>query len=226
MEQSPPSRTAEIAPADRESYRRFRETAFSMLPKEQSAIGSRRNWFARIWTQMAPSTVHSRQAVADYISLTAHLREPQNLRYAPAALVRISFLKRGDLELAQKIFEEIREHVLKPSPLFYLMRGALVFVVVLLLFTLSVFALSMKPDGGFFVNADVIRILVGFAAGCMGGFTSIMQRLDHFVLLIDRPRDYLSWTGFALPVVGGNAGCILSNGASLKSTKYFSGRSR
>jgi hypothetical protein len=33
-----------------------------------------------------------------------------------------------------------------------------------------------------------------------------MSRLDHFVSLVDRPRVYLSLTGFALPIVGGILG--------------------
>ena len=60
------------------------------------------------------------------------------------------------------------------------------------------------------LGPDATRIAAGFSAGCMGGFTSIMQRLDHSASLVDRPRDYLTWTGFALPIVGGMLGTSAS----------------
>jgi hypothetical protein len=44
--------------------------------------------------------------------------------------------------------------------------------------------------------------------GALGAFVSITQRLDHFVSLIDRPREYLRTTGFALPLIGAVLGAL------------------
>jgi hypothetical protein len=210
MTQPSPKPATEAAPDDRGSYRRFREIASSLVRSDKSTIPSERSWLARIWESLSPNTAARRRIQADYISLIAPLRQPKNLIYAPAALAGISFLKNDDLDSARRVFYEIQERVIKPSPLFYLMRGALFFALMLLLVVLVFFTVAIGPGGRISINADAARILVGFAAGCMGGFTSIMQRLDHFVSLVDRPRDYLSWTGFALPVVEGTLGLFSS----------------
>jgi hypothetical protein len=149
---------------DFESYRRFREITLSLMPLDERGIVFEQSGLARIREALSATAAQRRRLQAGYISLLAHLGQPEHLRYAPQALAGISLLKVDDLDTAQRVFDEIQERVIKPSPLFYLIRGASIFVLFLSLALLLFPALSMGPGGIGSINGDGIRTFVGFVA--------------------------------------------------------------
>jgi hypothetical protein len=123
MAQSSPTSAGESPSDDFESYRRFREIALSLMLLDESGIVFKQSGLARIREALSGKAVQRRRLRAGYISLLAHLGQTEHLRYAPQALAGISLLKVDDLDTSRLVFDEIQEHVIKPSPLFYLMRG-------------------------------------------------------------------------------------------------------
>jgi hypothetical protein len=154
--------------------------------------------------------------VSDYAQLIQLLENPENRRFAPAAEAGLLALRGKQFRLASRIFDDIRDHIIRPSPLFYLMRGLLGFamlVILIILFSLLIYVLvaldaSSKGQESVSVSSKFVKIALSSGFGSLGAFVSIMQRLDHFVALVDRPREYLRTTGFALPLIGGVLGAL------------------
>ena len=130
MTQSPPQQAPDAAPDDREVYQRFREIALSMAMAEE----------------LSPNTSAKLRTKVDYITLIAHLRRSQTIVHAPAALLGIIAFKNGDIRMARMLFEELRERVIRPSPLFYLV-GATWFVLALVLIIGVAMLFLVTPDG-------------------------------------------------------------------------------
>jgi hypothetical protein len=106
MAQSSPTSAEETTSDDFESYRRFREITLYLMPVGESGIAFDRSGLARIREALSGKAAQRRRLRAGYISLLAHLGQPEHLRYAPQALAGISLLKGDDLDTAQRLFDE------------------------------------------------------------------------------------------------------------------------
>ena len=97
--------------------------------------------------ELSPNTSAKLRTKVDYITLIAHLRRSQTIVHAPAALLGIIAFKNGDIRMARMLFEELRERVIRPSPLFYLVVGATWFVLALVLIIGVAMLFLVTPDG-------------------------------------------------------------------------------
>jgi hypothetical protein len=187
------------------------------LVSERSSATSQTVSFATRFRRFFDTSDEERaRLVSDYAQLMQLLPKPENRRFAPAAQAGLIALRGKQFRLSSRIFDDIRDHIIRPSPLFYLMRGLLGFaVLVMLMFLLSLLvymtvALEARREDqdSVLVSSTFVKIALSSGFGSLGAFVSIMQRLDHFVGLIDRPREYLRTTGFALPLIGGVLGAL------------------
>jgi hypothetical protein len=199
-----------------EAVHRVRALVLELVSESASATSRTVSFAARIRRFFDTADDERARLVSDYAQLMQLLEKPENRRFAPAAEAGLLALRGKQFRLSSRIFDDIRDHIIRPSPLFYLMRGLLgfaVFVMLMFLVSLLVYMTialeaSRKGQESLLVSSTFVKIALGSGFGSLGAFVSIMQRLDHFVGLIDRPREYLRTTGFALPLIGGVLGAL------------------
>jgi hypothetical protein len=201
---------------DLEAVHRVRTLVLELVSESASATSQMASFAARIRRFFDTSDDERARVVSDYAQLLQLLKKPENQRFAPAAEAGLLALRGKQFRLSSRIFDDIRDHIIRPSPLFYLIRGLLdfaVFVIMIFLFSLLVYVIfgldaSRKGQQSVLVSSTFVKIAISSGFGSLGAFVSIMQRLDHFVGLVDRPREYLRTTGFALPLIGGVLGAL------------------
>jgi hypothetical protein len=201
---------------DLEAVLRVRTLVLELVSESSSATSQTVSFATRFRRFFDTSDEERARLVSDYAQLMQLLQKPENRRFAPAAEAGLLALRGKQFRLSSRIFDDIRDHIIRPSPLFYLMRGLLGFaVLVMLMFLLSLLVYmtvaleaSRKGQESVLVSSTFVKIALSSGFGSLGAFVSIMQRLDHFVGLIDRPREYLRTTGFALPLIGGVLGAL------------------
>src|SRR5919106_4298769 len=180
---------------DLEAVHRVRALVLELVSESASPTSRPVSFVAHFRRFFDTSSDERARLVSDYAQLIQLLQKPENRRFAPAAEAGLLALRGKQFRLSSRIFDDIRDHIIRPSPLFYLMRGLLGFaVLVMLMFLLSILvymtaALEASRKGQEFVlvSSTFVKIALSSGFGSLGAFVSIMQRLDHFVGLIDRP---------------------------------------
>ena len=201
---------------DPETIHRVRALVLELVSESASPTTRPVSIVAHIRRFFDTSSDEQARLVSDYAQLIQLLQKPENRRFAPAAEAGLLALRGKQFRLSSRIFDDIRDHIIRPSPLFYLMRGLLGFAVLVTLVTSLSFliymlvALEASREGqeSVLISSAFAKIALSSGFGSLGAFVSIMQRLDHFVGLVDRPREYLRTTGFALPLIGGVLGAL------------------
>ena len=178
---------------DLETVHRVRALVLELVSESASPTSRPVSFAAHIRRFFDTSSDERARLVSDYAQLIQLLQKPENQRFAPAAEAGLLALRGKQFRLSSRIFDDIRDHIIRPSLLFYFMRGLLGFAVLVILITSLSFLVYMlvaleasrKGQDTMLISSTFVKIALSSGFGSLGAFVSIMQRLDHFVGLVD-----------------------------------------
>jgi hypothetical protein len=134
---------------DLQAVHRVRALVLELVSESASPTSRPVSFMTNIRRFFDTSREERARLVSDYAQLIQLLENPENRRFALAAEGGLLALRGKQFRLASRIFDDIRDHIIRPSPLFYLMRGLLgfaVLVILIILFSLLIYIL-VAPRG-------------------------------------------------------------------------------
>ena len=100
---------------DLEAVHRVRALVLELVEESASPTSRPVSFVAHIRRFFDPSSDERVRLVSDYAQLIQLLQKPENRRFAPAAEAGLLALRGKQFRLSSRIFDDIRDHIIRPS---------------------------------------------------------------------------------------------------------------